>query len=133
MKNTIDCLQNHEDHQQKERLMEIKYGSTRTVFLVGNFAIKVPSFVQWSLFLQGLLANINETKFSKVKIFNNLCPVVFSIPGGFLNVMPLCQPITMTDFKYHMVEIKNFGVEVEPKLDSFGWLEGKIVAVDYGN
>lgn len=109
----------------------LKYGTTRTVLLIGNFAFKFPSCVEWRLFLQGLLANMQEKKFSG--FHPDLCPVKFSIPGGFLIVMPRCKPLSRDEYEDNLIELSDFGIPVEPKLDSVGWLNGKIVAVDYGN
>ena len=60
-------------------------GATRAVFLIDKWAIKVPNFYYgWRPFLWGLLANIQEKEFSRMKLAE-LCPVVFSLPGGFLS------------------------------------------------
>lgn len=63
-----------------------------------------------------------------------LAPVLFSIPGGWLNVMPRCEPISRDDFDSIITEIMimNATLPVEEKLDSFGWYQDRIVAVDYG-
>jgi len=112
--------------------MKIKRGTTRTVFLINRYAIKIPTTVDWPLFLSGLLANMQEATFSTMKS-DKLCPVIFSFPGGFFNVMPRCQSVTLAEYAKHLVELENWPVPVENKLDSVGWLNGKIVAVDYGN
>jgi hypothetical protein len=115
---------------------KIAYGCTRTVFLLGKFAIKIPAMAEWRLFLLGLLANMQEALFSKTK-WPELCPVLFSIPGGFMVIMPRAEPLTREEF--HNFEFDTwisqdeYRVPAENKLDSFGKLDGKIVAVDYGN
>lgn len=128
----------------------LKHGCTRFVFLTKNYAVKVPQFkYEWRHFLLGLLANMQEVTFSKTKD-DRLCPVRFYIPGGWLLIMPRCTPITedvffdldVTKFwpneseDYHPkneCERANYNVPVENKQDSFGWLNGKIVAIDYGS
>lgn len=130
--------------------IELKHGCTRFVFLTKNYAIKVPQFkYEWRHFLLGLLANMQEVTFSKIKD-ERLCPVKFYIPGGWLLVMPRCIPITENVFfdldvtrfwpneseDYHPAnecERANYNVPVENKQDSFGWFNGKIVAIDYGS
>ncbi len=112
--------------------MEIRHGTTRTVLLIGRWAFKIPSFVEWRLFLLGLLANMQERKFTTLGD-PLLCPVIFQVPGGFLCVMPRCTPLTRHEYSEHLVELKNWPLPVEHKLDSVGWLNGRIVAVDYGN
>ncbi|MCM5689520.1 hypothetical protein CN140_02645 [Sinorhizobium meliloti] len=68
-------------------------GATRTVILTRRYALKLPSFKSWRLFLQGLLANMQEREFGKAER-DGLCPVLFSIPGGLLVVMPRCSALT---------------------------------------
>jgi len=116
--------------------MKISHGSTRTVLLTKKYAIKIPSFVEYKLFLQGLLANMQEVAFSKTG-WPELCPVLFYIPFGIITVMPRCEPLTREQFDkldYFMFTLReNYVLTfVEHKIDSFGILNGKIVAVDYG-
>jgi hypothetical protein len=117
--------------------MKIRYGTTRTVLLIGSLAIKIPSVTEWRLFLLGLLANMQEVKFSKTK-WEELCPILFYLPLGFLVVMKRCESLTRQQFE--SFDIDDFREKpdhlitfVENKIDSFGILNGKIVAVDYGN
>ena len=116
--------------------MEIKHGTTRVVVLTGRYAFKLPTYVQWNLFLHGLLANMQEATFSKTG-WPKLCPVRFHIPGGFLTVMDRAEPLTRDEFFNlnidEWTENGDYVIPVEAKLDSFGKLNGKIVAVDYGN
>ena len=118
-----------------------EYGSTRIVFLTRSWAIKVPYYLVWRNFLLGLLANMEERQLHDVywgeeyESFDRLCPVKFSLWGGWLLVMPRCEPLTREEFeewKAHC-DYQNMPLEVEPKLSSWGWLEGRVVAIDYGN
>ncbi len=118
---------------------DVKYGTTRTVVLLGKYAFKFPRIHHntdmWKLFLQGLLANMQETLFGTCG-FKSLCPVVFHIPGGFLTVMLRAEPLSEYEWTFLDLE-KHFENEVSPDLvefkqDSFGKLNGNIVAVDYG-
>lgn len=116
---------------------KISHGTTRTVVLLWRWALKFPSTVEWRLFLQGLLANMQETKFSEMKM-PELCPVLWSLPGGFLVVMPRVKILSREEFDETDLEtfVKNEGgscvLPAEIKMDSFGWLNGCLVAVDYG-
>lgn len=116
--------------------MKRAFGTHRTTLLIGRYAVKVPVFVEWRLFLFGLLANMQEARFSRAN-WPELCPVVFAVPGGFLNVMQRAEPITREEF-WALVSTNwkhrhNYVLPVEYKLDSFGKLDGRIVAVDYGS
>lgn len=106
------------------------------VFLMGRFAFKFPSVFEWRLFLLGLLANMQESLFSKTG-WQELCPVVWSFPGGFLVVMRRAR--VLTDDEFSELDIEGFvkrpdyTVPAEMKSDSFGYLDGRLVVVDYGN
>lgn len=114
----------------------IRHGSTRIVFLIGSYAIKLPDFTcEWRLFLQGLLANMQERVFWTTK-WAKLCPVVFSLPGGWLVVMQRARPMTESEFALmdeDWLNEENGVVPSEFKQNSFGWVDGRIVAIDYGN
>lgn len=114
----------------------IAYGVTRKVFLVGSLAIKIPATVEWRLFLLGLLANMQEAKWSHTG-WPELCPVLWSVPGGFFLVMRRARVLTDEEFLVldmeRWVQQENYTVPAEIKSDSFGYLDGKLVAVDYGN
>lgn len=122
--------------------VEKKQGTTRTVFLVGQYAIKVPVVAKWRLFLMGLLANIQEQQFSILKL-PELCPVLWAMPGGWFLVMRRARPLVQQDFDLldYAEWIKagkdlpkgEWIIPVENKPDSFGILDGRIVAVDYGS
>lgn len=108
-------------------------GITREVILCGRWAFKLPSLRSWWLFLEGLQCNMNE--WDRRKCSTQFCPIVFRIPGGFLNVMRRCEPYTewryeeMYNLFYSENKCHSF---VENKECSFGILNGKLVAVDYG-
>ncbi len=118
--------------------MKLKYGATRCVFLAGNYAVKIPRMHTWRNFLYGLLANMQEIEKHNAK-YPGLCPLLWYLPGGFINIMPRAQPIT--DEYYELIgeaywtkwgDTDDYYVNVENKICSFGWLNGAIVAVDYG-
>lgn len=117
-------------------IMTTEVGCTRFVILTGSYAIKIPQFkYEWRHFLLGLLANMQEATFSKTK-WPELCPVTFSVPGGWLIVMRRARRMTRDEWdsfdpdKFRFQ--KEYTVPVEAKLDSFGWLDGRVVAIDYG-
>lgn len=136
-----------------------KRGVTRECLLIGRWAIKVPSMHSWEFFLNGLLANMQEKRFSD-EGWEELCPVVLYVPGGFLSVMPRARPLTATEWSafdhrqfctrgdhyagcnYDIRQGRLHGQGSEPesmlvpaenKKNSYGVLGGRVVAVDYGN
>lgn len=122
----------------------IRSGITREVFLVGQYAIKVPSFRTWRHFVQGILCNLNERTWWQLTRDERLCPVLFSIPGGFLIVMRRADALApageyaesfgMLTRERIQERLENLiGFPVEPKPDSLGVLDGRIVAIDYGD
>ncbi len=137
--------------------MQVRYGTTRTVYLIGKYAIKFPSLYSWEFFLRGLLGNMCERKWSNFKDYESLnctgklCPVLFTLWGGWLSIMPKCEELTLEEFSSidcykftgnkdiyishedSKILISSGGLPVEHKLSSFGKLNGEIVAIDYGN
>jgi hypothetical protein len=127
-------------------------GATREVLLTGRYAIKLPKLTGgWSFFLRGLLANMQERRCGAAR-WPELCPVVFSLPGGWILVMRRTEPLAEEQWKkfrrerigddttnYRRGFIKPWNdasaeyiVPVDLRRDSFGLLDGFIVAVDYG-
>jgi hypothetical protein len=116
--------------------MKLHTGATRHVILFLGWAIKVPAMHSWKSFLQGLLANMQERQFSRAG-WPELCPVLWSVPGGWLLVMARAKPLTpaqWSDFRpTDFCDTPGYTVPAEPKYDSFGVVGGRIVAVDYGS
>lgn len=115
----------------------MKKGSTRYVLFIRNYAFKIPSLSGYTQFLWGLLANMQEVRFSKVvSIKNKLCPIVFYIPFGIMVVMPKVRILNNNEIS--KVELENFCLDenciipAEIKYDSFGYLNGNLVVVDFG-
>lgn len=110
-------------------------GYSRNCFLVGRFAFKFPKLSSWEHFLRGLLSNLQERRLSKLG-WPDLCPVVFSIPGGFLLVMERAIPLTRDEWDHFdaeaFVNAREIPLPVELKMNSFGRLKDRIVAIDYG-
>lgn len=114
------------------------FGSTRTVWLIGRFAFKVPVFVEWRLFLSGLLANMQERQFGSCG-YKGIAPVVFALPLGALVVMQRARVMTLKEFYESDFDFKVFTdredyvIPAEAKPDSFGWINGQVFCIDYGN
>jgi len=112
-------------------------GATRRVILTKRFALKIPACGKWRTLLLGLLANMQEREFATTK-WPELAPVVASDQFGCFLIMPRVRVMTRDEFArfdYHGFTHRADGsiVPAESKPDSFGWLNGRVVAIDYGN
>lgn len=122
--------------------MKLAGGITRAVLLIGPYAIKVPRVrYGWSKFLYGLLSNMTEARFKPLADKWSLAPVVFAVPGGWLNVQRRCEPIGDDDWNHisHDGEYEAMnglpywnGMSCDFKRDNFGTLDGRVVLLDYG-
>jgi hypothetical protein len=118
-------------------------GCTRIVIVTRRYAVKVPNFLgpgprgwRWRSFLLGLLANLQESRFAATG-WPELCPIVFRLPLGFLNVMPRVEILSDEEFlafdAVAFCDKTDYVVPAEHKSNSFGKWNGRIVAIDYGN
>jgi hypothetical protein len=85
--------------------LERKLGAVRTVFITRRYVFKLPgrwTFRHWRWWwrdlLWGLLSNIQERTDAR-EGWPELCPISFSIPGGFLVVMPHVAPLSDAEWK----------------------------------
>lgn len=116
-------------------------GVTRMVFLTRRYAIKVPRIdYGWFMFLTGLLSNIAEVSFSVLAEEFHLCPCVWHIPGGWLNVQPRCRPLSDQEWaelndppEHEYSDKKWYGMSCDFQRANFGVLNNEIVLLDYGN
>jgi hypothetical protein len=114
--------------------VHIARGLTRTVLLVGPWAIKVPSIrsrgqgvegVLWSL-TRGIQANLSERNWST---WPGVCPVRWSL-AGLVNIYPRCAPVDRPDdeIDYDALDFPN---PSDRKAANVGVLDGALVWVDY--
>ena len=114
-------------------------GSTRYVILTKNYAIKIAriDINYFPSFLNGLLANRTEYVFWKAYKHEKLCPVLFIFPLYLFLVMKKAETLSNKEwrnFKFkEFVNTEDFRIPAERKIDSFGKINGKIVAIDYGS
>ncbi|HEV7293114.1 MAG TPA: hypothetical protein VGN79_12415 [Devosia sp.] len=106
-------------------------GCNRWVLLTRRYAFKFPALSSWQDFLFGLLNNMNEAREHHLP---GRCPILWSLPGGLLVVMPRVEIMNEVQFQQFDPGVFNteYTLNVEHKPDSYGFLDGKIVAVDYG-
>lgn len=120
-------------------MRRIRTGISRTVFLVGNHAVKVPSgrghcsggargFLAG--IAAGILANQSEYQWHNFQGWDGkVCPVTHSWFGGLVQVYPRCQPLP-EDTPDELL----FELDPDPgdhKADNYGLLAGRIVRLDY--
>lgn len=119
----------------------IKSGGTRYVWLIGRYAIKIPSLFNWGSFLNGLLANMQEHRFGKM---NNpsLAKVHISSSLGLFVIMERVQPIRhrglfFIELKRLVLLSKDLPADFllrDGGVRNFGYnSECKLVKLDYGN
>lgn len=119
--------------------MKIEKGSSRIVFLIDRYAIKIPNFT-YSLehFLKGWLANIQEDRIWR--IFNSgniedktiklkICPIISTHLWKFILIMPKCLLAKENELPK---ESSIGNICGDYKVDNYGWYEGKLVCFDYG-
>lgn len=120
----------------------IRTGATRIVLLTRRYAFKIPNFLttwghKWRMGLTGLLANQQEWRMWSFCRYPELCPVVFYLPLGFLVVMPRVEILTADEYAGMSYRTLTGGdsyvLPSEDKPNSFGWLDGRVVCIDYGN
>lgn len=129
----------------RRRVVVVRRGITRTVWLVGRWAVKVPSLRAygggtrgrlWSV-ARGLLANQCEAEWYENAPPDDrprLCPVLRSWFGGFVNVYPRCRPVHVDENEDPLDGAELFTLGIDPgdnKYDNFGWLGTRLVRMDY--
>ena len=98
----------------------INTGSTRLVFLIGQYAIKIPR----------CFTKVEDSFHGR--LYDFLLPVKLSLLGSIIIIMKRAEPIVREEFLNLKEEDYNFrGYEF--KEDSFGKINNKIFIVDYGN
>lgn len=107
----------------------IKTGITRTVFLVGRYAIKVP-VMRYGLdaWAWGIVSNVSEREWHTFEEWKGkVVPVLHSFLGGLIQVYPRCEP-----FRSGMTypEFPSFGPS-DKKPENYGVLNGTVVCLDY--
>lgn len=116
--------------------MEVRHGITRTVFLVGKYAIKVPIIRvpwAWQHRVQGLMANLVERNTYhawKKYPFDagcELCPVLWCSWGGFVIVMRRADDYPhISVLNEHQCSLSS---DIKP--ENYGMLNGNVVCLDY--
>lgn len=104
-------------------------GRNRLVIVTRRWAVKLPSLRTWREFLFGLLNNLNEAEWANESAA--YCPVVWAAPLGLAIVMPRAEVLDVCAYAIAAPYLPELA-GVEHKASSWGVLDGRFVAVDYG-
>jgi hypothetical protein len=108
------------------------HGVTRIVLLTKTYAFKIPNFRQWRLGLHGLCANLREREWATKKD-PRLCPVVWCMWGGWIVVQRRAEPLTDEQWTGAKASRQEFeGLPLDWKRKNLGFIDGRIVLVDFG-
>lgn len=113
-------------------------GCHRTVLLLSRYVFKVPIMgfgLSW--WVRGWLANLREREEWRLTKDPGLCPVLLSL-FGLVIVMRRCETVPPVEHDDVLAERAEFVVRrgyecsAEPYAKSYGRLNGRVVAFDYG-
>ena len=125
--------------------MELKTGSSRKVFLIGKYTIKIPNFYSHKTFLNGCRDNWSERNTYKYfkgvyasksahsstgrDITELMVPSLFCSWFGLVQIQLRVEPLTR---KLTVEEEEEFeGVCSDIQSSNFGMLNGEILCFDY--
>ena len=114
-----------------------KQGSTRIVLVLSKYVIKIPTILNYELFLCGLLANIREGYIYKETRRNDLARVCYYNRLGLFLIMErvdICSNDEAYElYKYVYDKYKDDELMLDDfKTSNWGRKNGKLVKVDYG-
>lgn len=133
----------------------IRRGSSRIVFILKNSVVKIPNFTySWYLFICGVCANLEENncwKWNSGKYDKGtshlLCPVKWCSWGGWILIMkkanvqkhvneiyasaPLGDIDPEDEVKLRYKQWIDAGFGGDDKCDNYGYLENRLVKIDY--
>lgn len=119
-------------------------GGTRLVLLTKRYVFKIPRMGSWKHFVQGMLSNLTEGQWKGCKN-PHLCPIAYSNRFGLMVMMHRAGPVEDVELfnsdlqrlyddvdadEYRTLDRDFFEYDAMPK--NFGYLNGKLVKIDYG-
>ena len=128
--------------------VQLLKGGERWVLIFFNWAIKVPQLKYWR---SGLQQNRNEIDWWQRTFDKRLCPILKTLFSNCIVIMKRAEPMQEDQFRNHFPdhdscisladnidaypnsEIQTSYLPCEYKPDSFGFIDGKVVIIDYGN
>lgn len=107
------------------RRVQMLHGQSRTVLLLGPWAVKLPCILGWRRFLWGLLSNLAERERAGME---GACPLLWAAPLGSVLVVARGEPVPPgVEIPPHVRELAGY----DDKPCSYGIVEGRVVALDY--
>lgn len=127
--------------------IEVKHGSRRTVFLIGNKAFKIPSLKRYVSFIRGIEENLEERYWYSVDgsrkrnpnqewTIPNLAEIHYADRFGLLVVMERANTNKPFHFDYDFKKLKewtksyNFHADINES--NVGYIKDSLVVIDYG-
>lgn len=113
----------------------IKKGATRTVFLIGKYAIKTPTLCYGhDHFLNGCYGNWLERKYFKswmtYKSNVKVAPSLFCSWFGLIQIQIRCEPM-IENLTYEQIDFFKPLCGSDFKKENFGWYKEELVCLDY--
>lgn len=124
------------------RIQLNRQGCTRTVLLIGNYALKFPCLhYNYRMFIEGIRANLSEGRFVRFKDPAPIARTFYSNRFGLLNIQERVRPVRNRGLfwpELHRICL-NGGLPVvfiqsDVKPENFGYNKlNQLVKIDYGN
>lgn len=128
----------------KKKFFEVHHGTTRTVFLIGKYAIKIPLIKKYKGFLKGLVCNLTERNISTL-CPNYFLPVLWSDPLGLFVIMPRAKVVKIDSWFLHAFMVDLFHQNNDEEMEALnaryyceynpaniGLYKGRPFCIDYG-
>lgn len=111
----------------------MRYGVTRAVLLIFNFAIKFPSFKYGQrYFVYGCLGNLLERDHWKLHHHPQLAPVYFCAPLGLFLIMKRYHTLLNRRLTHNERNSLPFS-NIDDNGHNIAYDQGKFILIDYGN
>lgn len=115
-------------------------GTTRIVFIFDKYVIKIPNIFNYVNGVTGLLANIREVqgyRWNSGKYYHPrsrlICPILWASWGSWIVVMAKARVLTTEEYYKSDISLHKKHFPGDEKPGNYGYLDGRIVKIDYGS